>query len=717
MSRDEYLNDLQEGFIKDTVKRGWEKVKSLFRIGIQKVKNFIAIFDDKGNVLPVISPQAIIDNFSGSDSVKVYASKSLSDSTIEAGGNGCDENPQILDDNEIYDEGPKGKEYAKWLKEKKYKDSIEYKNFMSIPEALKESFVFIDAEQPNERFYEYIDESWEGVSKERVHYVDKDELRGIHQIDVDYFEKKINKLINDWCINQGKNKIRLSDNKVGTPMRNMLVFGAPGIGKSTVPNAVVKKYNEISRDDPSKMISIISINCANLDEGDFMMPTMPKEINVTRELGKFSKAFPEANSALDALDAEQREEVANTIYHSGQFKATDAPKSWLPSYRETGDDFIDSLLNDAANGGVYKDDDNRTKKVGGGGIILLDEFLRCKPGVFGQLMNFLLERRLNGWVLGSKWAIIACSNRPCDDDEVSERWGDLSPAGKDRYTKFYQLVPNPEGWKKWAKSKGCDELLIDFIFEKSSMVGDEYPRWHSMVNHGEGDSYQGKPITPRQWEAVFTEINSFEIDEDLADLSEMKKEDLAEILYGSFDDEFVAEILDWMDDHMDKIDLEGIMSNPKSVYIPKKFVNDPNKALILIQNLEKEFISKYKEDMDGFSDDELANIFIWLGMNYPGDMFNVQTFLEHIIKELDMSPDSEHSISKYIKTLMVINAAYPQKSIEQDVEAAMSETDGKYKNPYPWPKDSMEIIKGYMREYFPDRINGDEIQYYDDLKV
>ena len=37
MSRDEYLQNLEEGFIKDTIKKGWEKVKSFFKIGMKKI--------------------------------------------------------------------------------------------------------------------------------------------------------------------------------------------------------------------------------------------------------------------------------------------------------------------------------------------------------------------------------------------------------------------------------------------------------------------------------------------------------------------------------------------------------------------------------------------------------------------------------------------------------------------------------------------------------
>lgn len=705
MSRDEYLHSVDEGF-KDVVKKGWQKVKDFFKLGMQKIKNFIAVFDNKGNMLPVITPQAIIDNFSGSDTVKVYASTSLNDSVTEAGGNPSEGNPTTVDNDEVYDLGPDGPEYGEWIDEKKYEDTIEYQNFLKMVSTVKEHYENLSDEEKQK-----LNESWEGIVKNRAKYHDKDALKGLHAINVDEFESVLNTLIDDWVVWEGTDD----------PLGNVLVFGAPGIGKSTVPNAVIKKYNEKVGNDPSKMVSLISINCANLDEGDFMMPTMPKEVNILDELGNFKETFPEASSAIDELNPEQKKKLALTIYQSGQFKATDAPKSWLPSYRETGDDFIDSLLSDCANGGVYrfKDENNRTRRVktGGGGIIIFDEFLRCKPGVFGQLMNFLLDRSLNGWLLGSKWVIIACSNRPCDDNEVEERWGDWSPAARDRWAKIYQLVPDPMQWKEWARSKGCDELLLEFIFEKDSMTGNEYPRWHSMVKNGAGDSLQNKEITPRNWERVFTQFSKYERRHNIKDLSEMKMSEIEEILNGSFTDDFVAIITRWLRDHMDEVDLDAIIKDPEKVYLPEKFKGDPAKALILVQNLTKKFIATFQDDPSKCTDDMLANVFIWLGINYRGDMVAVQNFINDLAKVIFPEGDQKDKIgfrfADNIKTNMVLYAAYPSEDMEKEINDNENAPEGEA----PWPKGSFEKVKELMERYFPWRIKGGKIHYYEDLDL
>ena len=108
-----------------------------------------------------------------------------------------------------------------------------------------------------------------------------------------------------------------------------------------------------------------------------------------------------------------------------------------------------------------------------------------------------------------------------------------------------------------------------------------------MVRNGAGDSKQVEPITPRRWVEVFRDFKKYENKKGYSDLSEMSDQEISKVLKGSFDTDFISEITTWLRDHMDKIVLDGIMKDPQSVYLPQKFINDPAKALILIQNLLK----------------------------------------------------------------------------------------------------------------------------------
>ena len=718
MSRDEYLQKANEGFIKDTIKKGWEKAKSFFKVCMRKIKNFIAIFDSEGHLLPVVSPQAVMDNFAGSSAVKVLGTNALNDSVTEAGGKINTSAPTFEEG--VYDEGPDGDEFFDWKLNKEYKNSIEYKNFMSIPSIIKEHYNYSDEE------FEKLNEAWKNVADARVSYGGKTKgLSKVTAIDVNKFEKKINRLITDWSINSGKSTIMVNGEKVniGKPMRNMLVFGAPGVGKSTVPQMVVDKFNRnVAKGDKSQMISLISIDCSLIDAGGFMMPTMPKENDILRTINDFSDSFPESGEYFNKLTKDEQEKVAATIENSGQFKSSDAPKYWLPSYRYTGNDEIDKILDDYSNGGVYTDEDGRSYKTGGGGIILFDEFLRCDPDVFKQLMNFLLKRELNGWKLGSKWAIMACSNRPCDDAGVEEVWNSWSamPASKDRWSEFYQLIPDPESWKKWARKKGCDELILEFIFddndESAKDANGEYVRWHTMVRDASEDAEQVATISPRRWEDVFSKLGrakimkSREEGREISDISELSLDEIQEELEGVLDKDFIKVFIDWLETNMNKINLDAIMKDPKSVYLPKKYVNDPAGSQVLIRKLSKDIQARYKDNPGDCSDEQLANIAIWLGMNYKEDVYAIQSFIEELVDNV-FKNKSEFRILKYIKMWQVITAAYPPKDIYDNIKTYESRSD------HPWPKNSIEIVKDLMREYFPWRIDGDDIKYYDDLKI
>ena len=439
MSRDEYIQKVNEGFIKDTIKKGWNKVKSFFGILFGKIKDFIAVFDSEGNILPVVSPMAVIDKFSGSNAVQVYASKDLSDAVVTAGGKGCEERAPLMDDNEIYEGDAE-------------KGSPEYNNFLRFASVVKESMNQEDAG-------ENVNESWDEVVKERVPYGNDPErnreMSVFEEINMEDFEEILKDMI-DRRITFADD---LSDEEKG---RNILVFGAPGIGKSTIPNMVIKKYNESVNYDPSKMISLININCSLLKSGDLLMPTMPKPVDVLDAIEQYGQTFKDETNRIEAMSDEEKNGLIKTMKINTQYKADDTPKSWLPAFKPTGNDDADAAYGAWANGGIYQVSENEFVKTGNGGIIIFDELLRADDDVFGDLMNFLLFRRLHEYVLGSKWVIIACSNRPCDDDEIAEAWDSWnnSIAKKDRYAKFFQLIPDPASWKKWAADKGFDPILI-----------------------------------------------------------------------------------------------------------------------------------------------------------------------------------------------------------------------------------------------------------------
>ena len=699
MNRDEYLQKTNEGFITNNIKKGWEKIKSLFKIGMKKVKDFLAIFDNEGNVLPIVSPCAVIDKFSGSDAVEVYAPKELSQLTIEAGGNGCEEHAPEDTSEGDYEDAPEG--------------SLEYDNFLSIRDMIGGK----------------ISESWEGVLKDRNSYTTDDEgfSDSLDSITYDKFEKLINDLLDERI--SGKNgSTKYGDGTVTEPYKNILVFGCPGIGKSTIPNMVIKKYNEnVANGDPSKMVSLIKINCGRLNPGDLLMPTPPKAVDIIADITGDKEVFPNSNEYLDSLSSEESELLQKKIDNSAQYLVTDAPKSWLPAYKAVGGKF-DEVQDARANSGIYKDKNGNTIRVGNGGIILLDELLRAPAEIFHELMNFLLERELEGWTLGSKWAIIACSNRPCDSRRVQETWDDWEeePAEKERFAIKYLLIPEPESWmeyerKKWGEEGlGKIDIIFDFIFDKSSKIGQEYPRWISQVpaSKKSKESAQSTPVSPRQWSETINSIKKYMKDNHINNILKLTPEQLDEAITGVIDKNLRPEFVMWFEDHCKRIDINMSIEEPTYFKLDDEVINDVKQSKAIINNLSTEIIEKFKDDPSKLDDDKLANIVIWMARNFKNDMRITFDFLEELISHI-FKDQSDFAIVKYHKTMMMVEAAFPMNNnVNARGEKETFEDGINYcinRKTDTWPADSMDIIKGYMKEYFPWRIDGDKIKFYDDV--
>ena len=139
-------------------------------------------------------------------------------------------------------------------------------------------------------------------------------------------------------------------------------------------------------------------------------------------------------------------------------------------------------------------------------------------------------------------------------------------------------------------------------------------------------------------------------------------------------------------------------------------VNDPAGSQILIRKLSKDIQAKYKDNPGDCSEDQLANIIAWLGMNYKEDVYAVQNFMEELVDNV-FKNNTDFKLMNYTKVLQMLDAAYPSKDLEETLHKRETRPNN------PWPTNSIEIIKDLMRKYFPWRIDGDDIKYYDDLKI
>ncbi|WP_244834617.1 AAA family ATPase [Clostridium sp. BJN0001] len=126
-------------------------------------------------------------------------------------------------------------------------------------------------------------------------------------------------------------------------------------------------------------------------------------------------------------------------------------------------------------------------------ILFIDELNRCDHAVAQELMNLILNREINGYVLSDRVKVIAAMNPSNRNDgfyDTSYEVSDLDPAQEDRFV-FIRLDSDVHEWIKWAMS-GSGNIDLDIIEFISN-----FP------------DYLNKPTieetikpTPRSWERV-----------------------------------------------------------------------------------------------------------------------------------------------------------------------------------------------------------------------
>lgn len=126
-------------------------------------------------------------------------------------------------------------------------------------------------------------------------------------------------------------------------------------------------------------------------------------------------------------------------------------------------------------------------------ILFIDELNRCDHAVAQELMNLILNREINGYILSDRVKVIAAMNPSNRNDgfyDSSYEVSDLDPAQEDRFV-FIRLDSDVSEWIKWAMSDegNIDSDIIEFI--------SNFP------------DYLNKPTieetikpTPRSWERV-----------------------------------------------------------------------------------------------------------------------------------------------------------------------------------------------------------------------
>lgn len=183
----------------------------------------------------------------------------------------------------------------------------------------------------------------------------------------------------------------------------LLIWGAPGIGKTAILQAVVetirKEIIPSSHTSNGLPYNLICKTLSNETPDNFTLP-----------------AYNDTSISL-----------------TGGRTATDLPKSWLPVYLPDSNSTIDQERSDAC----------------GEGLLFLDELSRATPQVLNVILPLINEGTFNGYKLGKNWAIIAASNR-MEDEESGQ--SELGNAMVNRFAQVH-YEPTAKTWSKWANTQ------------------------------------------------------------------------------------------------------------------------------------------------------------------------------------------------------------------------------------------------------------------------
>ena len=268
------------------------------------------------------------------------------------------------------------------------------------------------------------------ITKEQLNEVklqNEDPLAKYNVLDTPALEARIN--------------IALKQNGKVAPL---LIYGAPGIGKTAILETVLNTLPD------GKDWNLIIKTLSNETPENF---TLPKYVEV-----------------------------------SGEMKADDIPKTWMPVYKPTGDAVKDNELDAAC----------------GKGLLFIDELSRASAQVLNVVLPLVNERRFNGYKLGSGWVIICASNRA--EDELSGQ-SNIGNALSNRFSVVY-YEPTAKSWAKWAKTQGyISPVLTQWLemAETEQLGGGKFFYWDPNEK-GDMDQETKLMCTPRAWTNAMREL-------------------------------------------------------------------------------------------------------------------------------------------------------------------------------------------------------------------
>ena len=597
---DSFVN---EGKFKDFIDKGVEKIKKFFKSIPLKVGKLVAFFKENGEMYPAVSAYT---------SLNVAASGKIPGVTAF-----CNvDNDYLVNVPKVADIVPEPGYYGIIDK-----DSIEYKNYQTFKTMVNEHYQKYGDAGP---FVLNEDNAFNrvGFSAEDggvvVPDINSDQLRGI-----------LERLVNDVPAYKGKNY-------GGAKM----IFGAPGIGKSTIPKAIIKAWNNSEKGDKLGKKALMVVQCGDLTIDGFSLP-IPVEKSIKDYLDE--RPLLKDKISKSALSADTLEKIKKSMHKV----SIEAPKTWLPAFKMNATQEEIDVLNDIANGYLeikYTDDGKVIKtETTEGGILLFDEFFRADENIFKIMMQIICNREYSGYMLGNKWGILCCSNRPNDDEEVRTGYEKTGPVVGNRFLGgSYNFIPSFSEWKKWAVTEGgFDEITIEFLMMEEDPRTHEYTNWHTI----RPDEYinRGKVTwpTPRSWSGLMVEINNYMKDHNLNKITDIPAEDLKLMADGIIGDEVSARYVSFIQSYSSSIavDAKAVLEDPNYTIPSSSRCSD------VVRQVEHYITVKY-DDTHLPDVKLLMNVFNKMNDTYSGSKDNLVKLMHlNIIKHFNVMKNKENRLA------------------------------------------------------------------------
>lgn len=586
----DYDTFINEGF-GDFVKKGVEKVKSFFKSFTLKINNLVAMFNKKGEVIDASSPYTALNYISDGKVKGVTAFTTVKNEYLN-------DNVQSV---ATIAESP---EYYGFTD----KDSIEYKNYCTMVEML------------NERYNKYGEMLNEG---DRVGFTSKDGgLIDVRDVNSKTLVEKLKRAIKDVPAYKGNARRGSS----------LFIWGAPGIGKTSIPKSIIKAWNENAEINEKKALMVVQ--CGDLTVDGFSLPLPFK-----KSLAEYLSERPELRKKMNITDEEI---LSKEISVSGE-----AVKTWVPCYKPSSDPVENRIRRAVANGHIVMDDkfneetgeyDTIVTETTEGGIILFDEFFRANEQVFKILMQILEDRAFMGHVIGDKWAIVCCSNRPNDDKEAKAGYESTGAVVSTRIEQM-NFIPDFDEWKIWAQKYGYfDPYTLKFLMQEVDTKTGEYSNWHT-IRPDEHTSGKSAWPTPRTWSKAMVALQNIMDDDGYSSILEVPIDIIKDTFSG-----FIG--VSMAEKYAGYIKMQQKKGGDDPSMNPDKVLNDPNyvipkgvKCSISMDELSKHISLLFDKD-NLPTDEQMMNVFNALEARFGKDVDNhVKYFYITLYKKFDFMGD------------------------------------------------------------------------------